>query len=54
MCALYPLSSHINPLFQACKTLQTLVDKVTDPSMKDEEDEIWAGVGFSPNFLKQV
>lgn len=36
------------------KTLPKMVDMVTDPSMRDEEDEIWAGVGFSPNFYKQV
>ncbi|XP_045188585.2 dye-decolorizing peroxidase YfeX-like [Mercenaria mercenaria] len=36
------------------KTLQKMVDQVTDPSMRDEEDEIWAGVGFSPNFYKQA
>lgn len=31
-----------------------MVDQVTDPSMRDEEDEIWAGVGFGPNYYKQV
>lgn len=39
---------------KVCATLQKMVDKVTDPSMRDEEDEIWAGVGFGPTFLKQV
>ena len=39
---------------RACATLQKMVDKVTDPGMKDEEDEIWAGVGFGPTFYKQV
>ncbi|KAK3606599.1 hypothetical protein CHS0354_001565 [Potamilus streckersoni] len=34
--------------------LQKLVDMVTDPSMRDESDEIWAGVGFGPNFYKQI
>ncbi|XP_060602330.1 dye-decolorizing peroxidase YfeX-like [Ruditapes philippinarum] len=39
---------------KAAKSLQKLVDQVTDPSLRDEMDEIWAGVGFSPNFYKQV
>lgn len=39
---------------KVCATLQKMVDKVTDPSMKDEDDEIWAGVGFGPTFYKQV
>lgn len=39
---------------KAVAKLQKYVDQVTDPNMKDEEDEIWAGVGFGPNFYKQV
>ena len=39
---------------KVCATLQNMVDKVTDPTMKDETDEIWAGVGFGPTFYKQV
>ena len=31
-----------------------MVDQVCDPSMRDEDDEIWAGVGFGPNMYKQV
>uniref|UniRef100_A0A0B7A0W1 Dyp-type peroxidase C-terminal domain-containing protein n=1 Tax=Arion vulgaris TaxID=1028688 RepID=A0A0B7A0W1_9EUPU len=34
--------------------LQKLVDTVVDPTMKDETDELWAGVGFGPNFYSQV
>ncbi|BFZ01869.1 hypothetical protein BsWGS_04908 [Bradybaena similaris] len=34
--------------------LQKFVDTVTDPEMKDEGDEVWAGVGFGPNFYAQV
>ncbi|XP_046344383.2 dye-decolorizing peroxidase YfeX-like [Haliotis rufescens] len=34
--------------------LQKYVDQVVDPSMRDEDDEIWAGVGFGPNFYGQV
>lgn len=34
--------------------LQKYVDQVTDPTMKDDSDEIWAGVGFGPNFWGQV
>ncbi|XP_061183940.1 dye-decolorizing peroxidase YfeX-like [Saccostrea echinata] len=39
---------------KAVAKLQKYVDQVTDPSMKDEEDEILAGVGFGPNFYKQI
>ena len=41
-------------VLKSAKSLQKMVDQVTDPSMRDESDEIWAGVGFSPNFYKQV
>lgn len=34
--------------------LQKLVDKVAPPADRDEDDEIWAGVGFGPNFYSQV
>lgn len=30
------------------------VDKVCDPTLTDEDDEILAGVGFGPNFYSQV
>ncbi|XP_005098845.1 dye-decolorizing peroxidase YfeX [Aplysia californica] len=39
---------------RACAKLQKLVDAVVDPAMKDEDDEILAGVGFGPNFYAQV
>ncbi|XP_034328205.2 dye-decolorizing peroxidase YfeX [Magallana gigas] len=39
---------------KAVAKLQKYVDQVTDPKMRDEEDEIWAGVGFGPNFYKQI
>lgn len=39
---------------KAVAKLQKYVDQVSDPKMRDEEDEIWAGVGFGPNFYKQV
>ena len=50
------LTPSANPkeVAKVCATLQKMVDKVTDPSMKDEADEIWAGVGFGPTFFKQV
>ncbi|KAK0052740.1 deferrochelatase/peroxidase YfeX [Biomphalaria pfeifferi] len=35
-------------------TLQKMVDTVVDPTMKDEDDEVLAGVGFGPNFYAQV
>ena len=34
--------------------LQTHVDIVVPKDMRDEDDEIWAGVGFGPNFYAQV
>ncbi|XP_060064949.1 dye-decolorizing peroxidase YfeX-like [Ylistrum balloti] len=37
----------------ACK-LQKFVDQVVDPKTKDEDDEVLAGVGFGPNFYKQI
>ncbi|KAL4232384.1 hypothetical protein ACF0H5_009952 [Mactra antiquata] len=47
-------TANAKEVVKATKSLQKMVDQVTDPSMRDEEDEIWAGVGFSPNFFKQV
>ncbi|KAH9492942.1 hypothetical protein Btru_023895 [Bulinus truncatus] len=35
-------------------SLQKMVDMVVDPTMKDEDDEVLAGVGFGPNFYSQV
>lgn len=35
-------------------SLQTMVDKITDPSMRDEKNEIVAGVGFGSKFYKQI
>ena len=34
--------------------LQMHVDIVVPKDMRDEDDEIWAGVGFGPNFYAQV
>lgn len=34
--------------------LQSHVDAVCPPDLRDEDDEIWAGVGFGPNFFCQV
>jgi hypothetical protein len=57
--ALY-LWIHVKPTANAkeigkvCGRLQAMVDQVCDPSMRDEDDEIWAGVGFGPNMYKQV
>uniref|UniRef100_A0A194ALU0 Deferrochelatase/peroxidase YfeX n=1 Tax=Pinctada fucata TaxID=50426 RepID=A0A194ALU0_PINFU len=39
---------------KAVKNLQKYVDQVVDPAMRDEEDEILAGVGFGPNFFAQI
>ncbi|XP_076468356.1 dye-decolorizing peroxidase YfeX-like isoform X2 [Babylonia areolata] len=34
--------------------LQKYVDEVCDPTMRDEDDEVLAGVGFGPNLYSQV
>ena len=34
--------------------LQALVDVVCPPDLRDESDEIWAGVGFGPQFYAKV
>jgi putative iron-dependent peroxidase len=34
--------------------LEKFVDQVTPADLRDEEDEIWAGVGFGPNFYCQA
>ena len=34
--------------------LQNHIDVVVPPKEADEEEEIWAGVGFGPNFYHQV
>jgi len=39
---------------KAVANLQQLVDKVTPPDMRDETDEVWAGVGFGEEFYKKV
>ena len=57
--ALY-LWIHLSPEADAkevgrvCARLQKLVDQVTDPELRDEEDEIIAGVGFGPDFYSKV
>lgn len=39
---------------RAVARLQKYVDEVCDPSTRDEDDEVLAGVGFGPNFYQQV
>lgn len=39
---------------KAVAALPKMVDAVCPPAMRDEDDEIWAGVGFGPNFYSQV
>lgn len=34
--------------------LQALVDAVCPPDLRDESDEIWAGVGFGPQFYSKL
>lgn len=47
-------TSNSRDIARCVAKLQKYVDEVSDPSMRDEEDEIWAGVGFGPNFYGQV
>ncbi|XP_076104817.1 dye-decolorizing peroxidase YfeX-like [Mytilus galloprovincialis] len=47
-------TANVKEVGRACAKIQSLVDKVTDPKMSDESDEIWAGVGFGPNIYKQL
>jgi Dyp-type peroxidase family len=57
--ALY-LWIHLSPTADAAKCaktmvdLQKMVDKVTPPDMRDETDEVLAGVGFGEDFYKKV
>ncbi len=46
-------SANIKECARVAATLQDKVDKVTGPN-PDDEDEIFAGVGFGCNFYKQV
>lgn len=39
---------------KAVSNIQSHVDAVTAPDMRDEDDEIWAGVGFGPNYYQQI
>ena len=39
---------------RAMAKIQKYVDEVCDPTMRDEDDEVLAGVGFGPNFYAQV
>ncbi len=34
--------------------IQKLVDGVIPPDLRDDDDEIWAGVGFGPKFYASV
>ncbi|KAK6186041.1 hypothetical protein SNE40_008153 [Patella caerulea] len=47
-------TANSNEVAKSVAKIQKYVDQVTDPKLKDEEDEILAGVGFGPNFYAQV
>ncbi|XP_041368735.1 dye-decolorizing peroxidase YfeX-like [Gigantopelta aegis] len=47
-------SANVREVARVAAKLQKFVDEVVDPKMKDEDDEILAGVGFGPNFYNQV
>lgn len=47
-------TANVREVARVTARLQKLVDKVVDPTMKDEDDEVLAGVGFGPNFYAQV
>ncbi|GFO03008.1 Dyp-type peroxidase yfex-like protein [Plakobranchus ocellatus] len=46
--------ANLKEVAKVCSKLPKMVDTVVDPTMKDEDDEILAGVGFGPNFYAQV
>ncbi|XP_070210175.1 dye-decolorizing peroxidase YfeX-like isoform X2 [Littorina saxatilis] len=47
-------STNAREVARVMSKLQKYVDEVCDPSLKDEDDEVLAGVGFGPNFYAQV
>lgn len=47
-------SANVKECAKAMSRLQNYVDEVCPKDLRDEEDEIWAGVGFGPNFYSQV
>ena len=47
-------SANVREVARVAAKLQKFVDEVVDPTMKDEDDEILAGIGFGPNFYSQV
>ena len=47
-------NADIRACARAAANLQKYVDVVCPPDMRDEDDEILAGVGFGPNFYQQV
>ena len=47
-------SANSREVARAMAKLQKYVDEVCDPSMRDEDDEVLAGVGFGSNFYGQV
>lgn len=47
-------TANVKEVGRVCAKLQSMVDQVSDPKMRDESDEIWAGVGFGPTTYRQV
>lgn len=47
-------TANVKEVGKVCAKLQSMVDQVVDASLKDENEEIWAGVGFGPNTYKQL
>lgn len=47
-------NANVKEVAKVAAKLQKYVDQVVDPKTKDEDDEVLAGVGFGPNFYKQV
>lgn len=39
---------------KAVSNIQKLVDRVCPVAERTDDNELWAGVGFGPNFLTQV
>ncbi|KAL3307054.1 hypothetical protein Ciccas_014441, partial [Cichlidogyrus casuarinus] len=57
--ALY-LTIHLAPGASAAEVVKTLakletyIDKICPLDLRDEDNEILAGIGFGPNFLKRI
>ena len=47
-------SSDCKAVAKAVANVEKVVNDIVPPAEADEDDEIWAGVAFGPNFYKRV